>query len=307
MEKEFAVGIDIGGTKIAIGIVDRAGKIHKSDKIKMDKQVSPDQMIEKIALATKEMLKASSVLVEEIRGIGIGAPGPLNPMEGIITAAPNLPGWWGYPLVDKLKQYFNNTKIILENDANAAAVAEKWIGAAKENDDFIYVTVSTGVGGGLFSGARLLHGTSGNAGDIGHIVIDPSVGTCPCGQKGCWEYIASGTAIARRGTEIKGTEITTQEVFELAKEGDPQMVELREQSFEYIGIGCVTLINMLDPEKIVIGGGVSQVGDSLFEAVTEYVSKFALNPSGRTTKVVPAGLQQNSGLVGAASLIHASY
>lgn len=306
--KEFAVGIDIGGTKIASGLVDSSGEIHNSETIKMDKQATPDQMVENIANSVKELLKTSDMNVSDLRGMGIGAPGPLNPKGGIITAPPNLPGWWGYPLVENLKQYFQSeTKIILENDANAAAVAEKWIGAAIDSEDFVYVTISTGIGGGLFSSSKLLQGTSGNAGDIGHIVIDPSVGTCPCGQKGCWEFIASGTAIERRGTEIKEYNVTTKEVFELADQGDVQMIKLVEQSFEYIGMGCVTLINMLDPEKIVIGGGVSQVGDPLFLAINNYVSKFALNPSGRKTEIVPAGLQQSSGLVGAASLIHASY
>ncbi|MGJ9384669.1 ROK family protein [Salipaludibacillus sp. CF4.18] len=306
--KEYAVGIDIGGTKIASGIVDSFGEIHKSETIKMDKLATPDQMVKKIAASVNQLLKESKLTASDLRGIGIGAPGPLNPKKGIITAPPNLPGWWDYYLVKNLQDYFQSgTKIILENDANAAAVAEKWIGAATDSKDFVYLTISTGIGAGFFSDSKLFQGTSGNAGDIGHIVIDPSRGTCSCGQKGCWEFIASGTAIARRGSELQGQSLTTQEVFELADKGNREMQHLVEQSFEYIGMGCVALINMLDPEKIVIGGGVSQIGDPLFQAIKNYVSKFALNPSGRTTEIVPAGLQQNSGLIGAASLIHANY
>ncbi|RKL66962.1 transcriptional regulator [Salipaludibacillus neizhouensis] len=308
MSNDYAVGIDIGGTKIAIGIVDSEGEICSSDKIDMDKEATPDYMVENISANIKSLLRHKDVKVSDLRGIGIGAPGPLNTTRGMITSPQNLPGWWDYPIVERVQQHFHaETNIVLENDANAAAVAEKWKGAGTTNENFVYVTISTGIGGGLFSNSKLLQGVSGNAGEIGHIVIDPSLGTCPCGQKGCWEFIASGTAISRRGSELKGYKLPTKKVIELANQGDVQMKQIRDQSFEYIGMGCVTLINMLDPEKIIIGGGVSQIGDPLFLSVRDYVSKFALNPTGRTTEIVPAGLQQSSGLIGAASLIHGNY
>ncbi|MNE56475.1 N-acetylmannosamine kinase [compost metagenome] len=197
--------------------------------------------------------------------------------------------------------------IKLENDATAATLAEKWLGAAKDEQHFVFITISTGIGAGIYMHGKLITGASGNAGDVGHFVIDPAAGRCVCGQRGCWEYVASGTAIARQASELLGRSVTSKEAFDLAAAGDPDVKELIDKVFGYIGIGCVTLINTLDPEKIVIGGGVSQVGEPLFQAVQDYVGRYALNPSGRKTPIVPAALQQDAGLIGAAALVHMSY
>src|SRR5690606_32809569 len=155
----------------------------------------------------------------QIKGIGIGAPGPLDPYNGMILRPPNLPKWENFPLSKELQQYFS-CPVQLENDATAAALAEKWIGAARDCEHFVFVTISTGIGGGLYSHGRLITGASGNAGDIGHMVIDPSQGTCACGQDGCWEHIASGTAIARRASELCGENISAKEAVARAQEGD---------------------------------------------------------------------------------------
>jgi glucokinase len=183
-------------------------------------------------------------------------------------------------------------------------LAEKWLGAAQTNDNFIYMTISTGIGGGLFLNGKLFSGYSGNAGDIGHIVIDPSSGTCICGQKGCFEWVASGTAIARQATAIRGKETSTKEAFELYGQHDPQMAELIDRVFQYIGTGIVSLINTFDVEKVVIGGGVSQIGEPLFNSIRTYVKGYALSPVGRETIIVPAKLNQDAGFIGAAALIH---
>jgi glucokinase len=254
-----------------------------------------------------KLVAEAGLAVPAVKGIGIGAPGPLDTKKGIIAEPPNLRDWWGFPIVDSLKRYYS-VPITFENDATAAALAERWVGAGRETDHFVYMTVSTGIGAGIFSHGRLITGATGNAGDIGHIVIDASVGTCPCGQKGCLEYIASGTAIARMASELVGHEVSSKEAFELAFSGENAAVkELVDRVFRYIGVGCVTMINTLDPELVIIGGGVSQVGAPLFDAVTDYIQKHALNPSGRRTRVVPAGLSQDAGLIGAAALIHIDY
>ncbi|MNN37895.1 N-acetylmannosamine kinase [compost metagenome] len=219
---------------------------------------------------------------------------------------PNLRGWWDFAIVSSLKRHFA-VPIHFENDATAAALAEKWLGAAKETENFVYITISTGIGAGIYSHGRLITGATGNAGDVGHFVIDPAAGQCVCGQKGCWEYIASGTAIARQASPLLGRDVTSKEVFDLAAKGHVQMKALVDQVFHYIGIGCVTLINTFDPEILVIGGGVSQVGDPLFDCIRDYVSRHALNPTGRNTPVVPAAMLQDAGLIGAAALVHIPY
>jgi len=301
----LAVGIDIGGTKVAVGVVDASGRILAKTRLNTDFTVTPQEMVGRIAQSVQNLLIENSVF-SDIIGIGIGAPGPLDPQSGTITCPPNLPGWHDFPLVDELSKLLPYP-IRMENDATAATLAEKWIGAAQHSNHFIFLTISTGIGAGIYLHGKLITGATGNAGDAGHFVIDPSAGKCTCGQYGCWEWVASGTAIARQASAIVGSPLSTKEVFDLAQQGNESLQQLIEQAYRYIGIGCVTLINLFDPDMIVIGGGVSQIGQPLFTAVQDYVAHHAFNPSGRNTKIVPAKLLQDAGLIGAAALIHHPY
>lgn len=303
---KYAIGIDIGGTKTAIGVVANSGEIINKISIPTDPAVTPYIMVERIAQNALSLVDDSGISASDISGVGIGAPGPLDTRSGHITCPPNLPSWHNFPLVEEMSKKLPYP-VKLENDATAACLAEKWIGAAQDAEHFVFITISTGIGAGLYMHGKLITGASGNAGDVGHFVIDPSAGKCVCGQYGCWEFIASGTAIARQAAELLGRQVSSKEAFDLSAAGDPQMQQLIDKVFRYIGIGCVTLINTLDPQKIVIGGGVSQMGDPLFQAVQNYVAGHALNPSGRHTPIVPAALQQDAGLIGAAALVHAVY
>ncbi|WP_226038498.1 ROK family protein [Aquibacillus saliphilus] len=298
---EYSIGVDIGGTKVAIAIVDHHGVVVGQTVIPTDLSIKPEKMITIINETIAKLIKDNSITSEYVKGIGIGAPGPLNSKDGIISCPPNLSNWIDIPIVEQVQEYFS-FPVILENDANAAALAEKWLGAAQENNNFAYVTISTGIGAGLFVDGKLLGGSRGNAGDIGHTVVDPSYGQCPCGQFGCLEFIASGTAIARRGSEIAGKQLSTKQVFDLYNQDHKEIKAYVEDVFRIIGVACVSLINTIDPEKIVIGGGVSKVGAPLFDAVRTYVSQYALNPGGRKTEIVPAVLDQNAGVIGAAAL-----
>jgi glucokinase len=294
----IAIGIDIGGTKIAYGFVNEQGDVLANGTLKTDLTVSPAEMTALIAAAVKELAAENNLELETLKGIGVGAPGPLDTRKGELTCPPNLRSWWGFPVAKELEALIG-LPVKLENDATAAALAEKWVGAAQDSEHFIFITISTGIGAGIFLHGKLITGSTGNAGDAGFMLVD---------QDGTpWELVASGTAITRQATELLGREVSSKEAFELAAQGDPQMSELIERVLKSIGMGCVSLINLLDPTKIVIGGGVSQVGDQLFSAVRDYVSKHALNPSGRETAIVPAALQQNAGLIGAAALVQVSY
>jgi glucokinase len=294
----IAVGIDIGGTKIAFGFVDEKGAVIAKGSLKTDLTVEPSVMISRVGDAVKELAEQHGLKLASLKGVGVGAPGPLNTQKGELTCPPNLKSWWGFPVVEELKAHLP-LPIKMENDATAAALAEKWIGAAQDSEHFIFITISTGIGAGIFMHGKLLTGSTGNAGDAGFMIMDEA-GTP-------WEVVASGTAVARQATELLGREVSSKEAFELAAQGDPQMTTLVSRVFTTIGMGCVSLINILDPNKIVIGGGVSQVGEPLFSAVSDYVSKHALNPSGRQTSIVPAQLQQDAGLIGAAALIQQPY
>lgn len=297
----YAIGVDIGGTKVAIAIVDEMGKIVEHSIIPTDLSVPPNEMIERISTEVSTQIYKSNVEQQNILGIGIGAPGPLDVKKGTLTNPPNLHGWVNVPITEMIAKDFS-IPVTLENDANAAALAEKWLGAGQGNNNFIYMTVSTGVGSGIIADGKLLRGVKGNAGDIGHTVVDPSFGKCTCGQYGCLEVAASGTAIAKHGSDIIGRKLSTKEVFDLYAKSHPDMVKLIERVFRVLGVACVTLINTFDTEKIIIGGGVSNVGDVMFDTIRDYVRNYALNPAGQKTEIIPAGLDQRAGVIGAAAL-----
>jgi glucokinase len=296
----YTVGIDIGGTKIAIGLVGTNGQILTKTSLEMDVTAKPQKVIDELILVVKEQLMRLPKEAKVI-GIGIGAPGPLDAKEGMITCPTNLPTWINFNIIEQFKAAFS-LPVFLENDANAAALAEKWIGAGVGCENFVYLTISTGIGAGIVNDGELLNGARGNAGEIGHVVIDPSFGLCQCGQYGCLYLIASGTAIAQHGSRILGLPVTTKDVFDLYHEGHKEIVILIEKVFQSLGVGCVSLINIIDPEIMIIGGGVSKVGDSLFSVLERYVGQYTLNPSARKTKIVSAALEQDAGLIGAAAL-----
>ncbi|MGH2316468.1 ROK family protein [Planococcus sp. SE5232] len=297
----YAIGVDIGGTKVAVAAVDEQGTIICQSVIPTNLQIPPEAMIVEIQQEIRRIIEKSGVLMAQLMGIGIGAPGPLDSRNGLISCPPNLQTWVDIPIRELIGRSFP-VPILLENDANAAALAEKWIGAATENENFIYITVSTGIGAGIIAEGQLLKGLKGNAGDIGHTVIDPSYGKCACGQSGCLESIASGTAIAKRASEILGEKVTAKEVFHLYQEGNSQIIEYMQEVFKVLGVTAVNMINTFDPEKLVIGGGVSEFGEPMFDSIRQYVQRYALNPTGRKTEVVAAKLGQQAGVIGAAAL-----
>ncbi|OWA34921.1 transcriptional regulator [Saccharibacillus sp. O16] len=299
----IAIGIDIGGTKIAVGLVDENGTVLAQQSLQTDPAKTPAALIAETAAVIHTLLESSGTAPEDVKGIGVGAPGPLDAKHGRLDSPPNLPAWHGFGVVEELKKHFGAWPIHFQNDATAATLAEKWLGAAREVDHFIFITVSTGIGAGIYMHGRLITGASGNAGDVGFMMIEPGA----AGTEGYWEQIASGTAIARQASELLGRPVGTKEAFDLAAGGDAKMRELIDITYKRLGMGCVSLINTLDPEMLVIGGGVSQIGEPLFDAIRAYVSQHALSPSGRRTAIVPAALNQNAGLIGAASLVHQSY
>lgn len=296
----YSIGVDIGGTSVAIAAVDETGRVVEETSIQTDTVISAEQMIKRISSGVQEVIQRATIQ-GNIMGIGVGSPGPLDSKNGIITCPPNLDSWRNVPIKAIMEDALSYP-VILENDANAATLAEKWVGAGKHHDHVIYMTVSTGIGSGVIADGKLLRGKNGNSGDIGHAVIDPSFGQCTCGQAGCLEAIASGTAIARRGSELLKTTLSTEEVFELYRNNEPVIVEHIDYVLQMLGAGCVSLVNTFDTELIIIGGGVSKVGSLLFDAVQEYVRTYALNPDGRQTNVVPAKLGQSAGVIGAAAL-----
>ncbi|MGH2669796.1 MAG: ROK family protein, partial [bacterium] len=274
---EYVVGVDLGGTKILTALVDLTGRVAARVR-EATPQSGPDAVVETIVGTVRRVLKDAHVDVGAVRGIGVGAPGPADPTSGVVFEPPNLSGWHDVPLAAMLSARLA-VKTYVENDANAAAVGERWAGAGRGVDDLIYMTISTGIGGGLIFNGRLYHGVSGTAGEVGHMVIDPTGPRCPCGRTGCLEALASGTSIARdaRAAVASGRPTTLSplapealsaaDVARAARDGDPLARELFARAARYVGIGVANLVNLLNPAMVIIGGGVARAGDLLFAPV----------------------------------------
>lgn len=312
--RELIVGIDLGGTQIRAllydpeqGIIGRAAQLtHAAEGL--------DAVVERINETTRQAV--GDAPWERIRGIGVGVPGPTDARRGVIVKGPNLPGWVNVPLRDMLTDVFGKP-IALGNDANLAALGEQRFGAGQGFEDLIYITVSTGIGGGIISDGHLLLGANGLAGEVGHQTILPNGPLCGCGNHGCLEAVASGTAIGREGREMAATprgtailaaaggeidRVDARAVGQAAESGDPAALEIVHQAATYLGIGLANLCNILNPRTLVLGGGVTHLGDLLFDTVRQTVAQRAM-PGVRDVLIVPAALGGDVVLYGAVALV----
>lgn len=309
------IGVDVGATKIASGVLDQNAQMLQSLK-------TPTLAFEDCETVLNQVYKAIDNLdfdKNKLKGIGICAPGPLR--NGIIINPPNIPSWQNLSLAKIIKDKYN-VPVLLENDANAAAYAEMIFGSAKGYNNFVYVTVSTGIGTGIIIDRKIYRGKNGLAGEGGHLTINYQAPIdCNCGVPGCIESLASGTAIAKQAqdnlknnlglqTSLKNYEldqITTREINEvLEKENDEFAKDLIEQAAYKISIWLGGVVSLLDPEAIIIGGGVAQglAGNILFEKIKQSMPKFTINAFANQTPIIPAALKKQVGVYGAASLMY---
>ena len=308
------LAIDLGGTKIASAIISNEGDVLARDyRLTLaDEGVEP--VISRILLAIEHLVKKCKVGLSQLDSISIAAAGAIDSERGLVTSSPNLPGWHDVPLRDVVRERFG-LDTFLVNDASAAAMGEHRLGVGRGTTNLIYITVSTGIGGGIIINGRLYLGTSGAAGEIGHMTIDVNGPRCYCGNSGCLEELASGRAIAREAirrirdgensalTDIvagKIEDITAQEVSLAAQGGDRLALEVVSQAANYLGVGMVNVVNIFNPEMIVIGGSVAKMGELLLNPVRQLVSKKAFELSAQAVPIVPAGLGDDVGLLGAA-------
>ncbi len=307
------IGIDLGGTKILTALVDREGRV--LDRERTPTPVGgPDSVIDAVAEGLRAIAGRTGFDIRGADGVGVGAPGPLDPESGVIYDPPNMAGWGKVPLAQMLEARLG-VPTYVENDANAAALGERWAGAGRGIDDLVYLTVSTGIGGGLILGGRLYRGSSGTAGEVGHMLVDPGGRRCGCGRVGCLEAAASGTAIARAALEAVASgrastlaalpteALTAEEVARAAAEGDPLARELFARAAAHVGVGVANLVNLLNPAAVIIGGGVAGAGELLFGPVRRIVSEEALPRPAGAVRVVPAALGPDVGAVGAAAVV----
>jgi len=313
-EEKLYIGIDLGGTKIFTGLVNPAGELLSQDYRKTKAKRGVDSVVQRIIDSVAAVREHAGET--EIQAIGIGAPGPVEPVKGMVVGPPNLPGWQRVPLRQMIETALD-IPTYLENDANAAALAEHRFGAGRGAQHMLYVTVSTGIGGGLIINGQLYGGATGSAAEVGHMIVLPEGPHCGCGNRGCLEAVASGTAIAREGRELvlRGIPtliadlsnadaelVTAKVVADAAQQGDVEAREIISKAMSYLGVGIASLVNILGPELIVIGGSLTKLGEILFDPVRRAVAKRAFPLLAQTVKIVPAELGDEVGVLGAAAV-----
>ena len=318
--KRWVVGVDLGGTNIVVGVLSIDGgdilalRTQKTEAARGAKFVV-DRIVHMVQEAIAEVCATQGIAREDFAGVGIGSPGPLNRATGTIINTPNL-GWRNFPLRDLIANAVG-LPCALDNDANCATYGEWWLGAGRDVDNLVGFTLGTGIGGGIVLNGRIFHGASDAAGEIGHTTIDSTGRKCKCGNYGCLEAYASGPAIALRAVEgiEAGTEsmlpdlvhgrledITAATVYEGAVLGDAYANEVMKETAKFLGIGMANIINILNPQMIVVSGGVTQAGDTLFVPLRAEVRRRAFRSAEEVCQIVPATLMGTAGVVGAVAM-----
>lgn len=318
MANQWIVGVDLGGTTTKIAFISMEGEILHKWEIPTDNSNEGQNITVNIAKSIDGKLKELGQSKEVLAGVGMGAPGPVHYETGVILNAVNL-GWKdNFPLQSSLEEA---TKLpaAVENDANCAALGEMWQGAGNGAKDLVFVTLGTGVGGGVVANGNIVQGVNGAGGEIGHITAIPVGGApCNCGKTGCLETVASATGIVRLALKelaegktegqlaslyAKENKITAKDVFDAAKNGDAAAEKVLQEVAFHLGLVLSHLGNTLNPEKIVLGGGVSKAGNILLDAVQENFEKYAFSSVRNSTRLALATLGNDAGVLGAAWLI----
>ena len=315
MYKKF-IGIDLGGTSVKLAILTAEGDIQQKWTIPTNINDEGAHIVPDIVASIKHHLDLYKMTADDFQGIGMGSPGAVDREAGTVEGAFNL-NWKTLQPVREVIEREIGIPIFIDNDANVAALGEKWRGAGADDRDVVFVTLGTGVGGGIIAEGNLIHGTAGSGGEIGHMTVEPGGFDCTCGKKGCLETVASATGVvklARKHAEeyagnaqLKfiiddGQEITSKMIFDLAKEGDELAVLVVDRAAYYLGLACSHIGNLLNPAYIVIGGGVSAAGEYLLEQVRTYFADFTFPNVKNTTHIKLAALGNDAGIVGACYL-----
>lgn len=317
MQEKLFAAVDLGGTKIYAVLAKQCGSILSSVRYDTLAEAGPESVLEQMTSSVNDVLTQAGALRHRLAAVGVCVAGFFDWQNRRLIHSPNIPGWEQILVEERLSQKLG-VPVLAENDANAAALGEARRGAAQGSKDIIYLTVSTGIGAGLVLNGKIYRGTRGFAGEVGHMVLKPNGLLCGCGRHGCLETLASGTAIARAGNEahLNGKakllqEIVRQQegrldtatVFRAAREGDPSAREIISEAISYLGIALVNLVNVLNPEIIVIGGGVSEAGEELFTPLAKSIRSCAVPPSAASVTLKKAVLGVEAGVRGMLCLL----
>lgn len=307
---KYVFGVDVGGTTVKLGLFSTEGELFEKWEIPTRTQEGGSHILPDVAESIREKIKEKQIKQEEIAGVGVGAPGPIDD-EGVVHKAVNL-GWETFSIKKTLEDELH-VPVRAGNDANVAALGEMWKGGGQGSSDMIMVTLGTGVGGGIITGGRALTGTAGAGGEIGHIHVDDNeTECCGCGNKGCLEQYASATGIARlarrkleessKDSMLRGEKVTAKTVFDAVKQKDALAMEVAEEFGKYLGDGLSVIASVVNPETIVIGGGVSKAGEILMDYIRPSFMKNVFHAN-REVKFVLATLGNDAGIYGAARLV----
>jgi glucokinase len=310
-----AVGIDLGGTNIKVGLVNQAGAVREFVQAPADVGRGPDAVVEDVRKLVEKILAETNTDLTELIGVGVGSPGPLSPNQGRIYKGANLPGWEDVPLRDMMGDALR-LPAVLDNDANVAALAEWWVGAGRDGADFVMLTLGTGVGCGVVLGEQVFHGHHENAAELGHMIVVPNGLPCPCGQRGCLERYAAASAVANRvkaaieageasrladALHVSGR-LDTRQIVEAAQDGDPLCGRIWEETCLYLAIACINIQHVYNPSQVALGGGMAEAGDFLFDRVRTLHTQLTWHLVDDRPQIVPAELGYRAGVVGAAAL-----
>ncbi|WP_353893815.1 ROK family glucokinase [Proteinivorax hydrogeniformans] len=315
MATKKSIGIDLGGTNIACALVEDGKLLHKVS-IPTRAKEGKEYVFNAIFEAIESILAQTNTSKEEVEGIGIGVPGLVDIDRGVVKLAPNL-FWEHVPVKEIIEKKFK-LPVAVDNDANAAALGEVLNGAGKGNNDVVCITIGTGIGSGLIINGKIHHGLNGGAGEFGHVTVKEDGPLCNCGNQGCLETLTSATAIANEGMKIlkasktsilaqfvtEGQPLGAKEVFLAAEKGDKECKEVIEQACKSLGMALANVVNLLNPQQIIVGGGVSHAGDALFRPLTKWINHYSLDILNKDLSVDPAQLGNDAGIVGAAGLIN---
>lgn len=311
------LGIDLGGTTVKFGILTAEGSVQEKWAIETNTLEDGRHIVPNIIESLKHRLTMYGLTADDFIGIGMGSPGAVDRKNKTVTGAFNL-NWADTQEVGSVIEKELGIPFAIDNDANVAALGERWVGAGANNPDVVFVTLGTGVGGGVIADGNLIHGVAGAGGEIGHIIVEPETGfECTCGNNGCLETVASATGVVRLARHMaeeyegdsaikaavdNGEQVTSKDIFMAAAEGDKFADSIVDKVSEYLGLATANISNILNPDSVVIGGGVSAAGEFLRSRVESYFIRYAFPQVRRTTKVKLAELGNDAGIIGAASL-----
>ena len=312
--KEYAFGIDLGGTTAKVGLFTTAGELLEKWEVPTDTSNAGEHILENLAAAVQGKMQEKGLAAAQVEGVGVGVPGPVLDSRIVPIICANLGGWGKHNVAEELSTMLGGIRVLVGNDANVAALGEIWMGAAKGCRSAVMVTLGTGVGGGVIVNGKVIDGTHGAGGEIGHITVNRhETAVCGCGKHGCLEQYSSATGVVRcmkklldenpdTPCTLRGTDFAAKDVFDAARNGDALAAREVDEMTDTLGMALATIAATTDPEMFMVGGGVARAGDVLFAPLRKHYQQYAFR-SCRETPIQQATLGNDAGIYGAVRLI----